>query len=267
MALLGFGGETGFEKRVIRVFEEEAMFSRGMAAMVGVAVLAAVLFGGQAHALTIGNGNYSFDEGSPADGTILGGGTVFPGMTITGAGTFAIICDTNAGSACTNPGASGTNDFDLITPNASANATNTVALDNIVIVARYTASSDGIVVDDPDDATPGNIGLAGPNVLTFDFDIAQAFEGLTFVDREASESLEVLVDGLSVFTGAAGPGNASVELAAFMATGTKLEVKFGGSGGVAEIFASPVPIPAALPLFATAIAGLGLVGWRKKKAE
>jgi len=242
------------------------MFSRGKALTAGAVVLGASLFAVQAQALSIGSGDYNFDEGNPADGTILGAGTVFPGMTITAAGTFAIICDTNAGSACTTPGSSGSNDLDLITPNPGQNASNTISLDNIVVVARYTASTDGIVVDDPDDATPGNIGLAGPNVLTFNFDVAQNFKGLTFVDRESDESLEILVDDISVFTGAAGPGDAGVELAAFMATGSKLEVKFGGSGGVAEIFASPVPIPAALPLFAAALSGLGLFGWRKKKA-
>lgn len=242
------------------------MLSRGKALTAAAVVLGASLFAMQAQALSIGGGDYNFDEGSPADGTILGAGTVFPGMTITAAGTFAIICDTNAGSACTTPGSSGTNDLDLITPNPGENSTNTVSLDNVVVVAHYTASADGIVVDDPDDATPTQAGLAGPNVLTFNFDIAQNFEGLTFVDREANETLEILVDDVSVFIGGAGPGDAGVELAAFMATGSKLAVQFSGSGGVAEIFGSPVPIPAALPLFAAALSGLGLLGWRKKKA-
>ncbi len=30
---------------------------------------------------------------------------------------------------------------------------------------------------------------------------------------------------------------------------------------------APVPIPAALPLFGAALAGLGIVGWRKRNAE
>jgi hypothetical protein len=40
---------------------------------------------------------------------------------------------------------------------------------------------------------------------------------------------------------------------------------FGLSAGTVEIQSDPVPLPAALPLFATGLAGLGLLGWRRKK--
>jgi len=40
-----------------------------------------------------------------------------------------------------------------------------------------------------------------------------------------------------------------------------LEITHGASGNPID----PVPLPAALPLFATGLVGLGLLGWRRKK--
>src|SRR5262249_44996763 len=38
-----------------------------------------------------------------------------------------------------------------------------------------------------------------------------------------------------------------------------------GAGLVGTLKSPPTPIPAALPLFATALGGLGIVGWRRRK--
>ena len=44
--------------------------------------------------------------------------------------------------------------------------------------------------------------------------------------------------------------------------GATIEITHGASGNPVD----PVPLPAALPLFATGLVGLGLLGWRRKKA-
>ncbi len=60
----------------------------------------------------------------------------------------------------------------------------------------------------------------------------------------------------------------------FLAGSYSLNIQGNGSGGVPAGFAyrldgitSAVPLPAALPLFGTAIAGLGMVGRRRRRAK
>jgi hypothetical protein len=49
-------------------------------------------------------------------------------------------------------------------------------------------------------------------------------------------------------------------------TGQQLLFQTGGGGaGIAQLDVSPVPLPAALPLFATVLAGGGLIAWRRKR--
>jgi spore coat protein U-like protein len=44
------------------------------------------------------------------------------------------------------------------------------------------------------------------------------------------------------------------------------QTQCGGLTGPVDVSPSAVPLPGALPLFATGLAGLGLLGWRRKKA-
>jgi hypothetical protein len=49
-------------------------------------------------------------------------------------------------------------------------------------------------------------------------------------------------------------------------TGNQLLFQTGGGGpGIAQLDVNPVPLPAALPLFASVLAGGGLIAWRRKR--
>ena len=65
-------------------------------------------------------------------------------------------------------------------------------------------------------------------------------------------------------------GNVSEALSAILGAGrytfNYIVTIARGAAFVGNLTVSPVPIPAALPLFAAALGGLGFVGWRKRKA-
>jgi hypothetical protein len=71
-----------------------------------------------------------------------------------------------------------------------------------------------------------------------------------------------LVDGtgqhIQVIANAVGPGYYFIQVA-----GTSPSA--GGYGGTLTVTASVVPLPAALPLFASGLSVLGIAGWRKRR--
>ena len=115
---------------------------------------------------------------------------------------------------------------------------------------------------------------------------------LDFTPTPGVGPLEIQLSGLELYNhagGAALPGSFRLGIdggalttltfaaaAGMTFTGTTFEFKGfsavpGGIGDgqkyyVSAFEATVVPIPAALPLFATALAGLGIFGWRKRKA-
>lgn len=213
--------------------------------------LAAVIATG---VVAISKGASAIGFAGPADGFLLNGvsNPVNSSLisSISGSGTFgAMICDSSNGSKCViNDG--GGNDVDL-----------NVNLGNLIVISRYgDATGDGIA-DAVNDATPAQAG-ASPNMLTFNFTRPTPIIGLTFVDQDAGETLEILANNVSIFSLLSGPGNGSVNAISLNAVDvTSLKVNFSGSGGVALI---ATPIPAALPLLGTALAGLGIIARRRR---
>jgi hypothetical protein len=92
--------------------------------------------------------------------------------------------------------------------------------------------------------------------------VAQSFASISFNGgpnhtlTPVNPSLELAITLTSSINGNATQTNNGGQ---FSATGRSLTQAFSGATP------PPVPLPATLPLFATGLAGLGLLGWRRKK--
>jgi len=125
---------------------------------------------------------------------------------------------------------------------------------------------------------PGAVSLGTPDIVVTRFTAPTA--GLfditgSFTDLEAaSVSLAVLVNGTTAFSGGF-PGNrGTIPFSindVFLAQGMTIDFAIDSLGArendvlglTAQI--TETPVPAALPLFATGLGALGLLGWRRKK--
>lgn len=187
-------------------------------------------------------------------------GEVITNTIISGA-TFSVIDQGTTGgdprdlmifnSNCSGNGCSG-GDSDLST-------VDTIDANNILIISTDNDS------DDPNDSASGGIIIAKFD----DFDISSV--KATTIDVGDSDvgpnKFEVYLDGMLIdtFVFALGQGDNNVQMSdTFNGVFDEVRLVLKGSGALASLEFTPVPIPAALPLFMAGL--LGLAGLGKKSS-
>ena len=174
----------------------------------------------------------------------------------------AVLFDTTCAIGARDPYAACNNDVDLTPAEQGENGIS----GNILIVQEQGSSI-------PDDAgAPG-----GTITLTLERiapDLAEVFtgfrlSGVSVIDDETFEFLSI-IDGVETFldsislNGNSETGQLALDTGIFQ-VGDSLVINYLGSGGIDSLVLAPVPIPAALPLFISALAGLGWTARSRRK--
>lgn len=127
-------------------------------------------------------------------------------------------------------------------------------------------------------------GLLFNGLTTEDNFVVKAFSGGKEVDKQNFDMLPSNIsEGFAEFR--LKSGGPSIDLVTIMAdttsgafkgqwdflidtiaVGEPIENILNGNGGGGNGGVQPIPVPAALPLFASALAGMGVFGWRRRKA-
>ncbi len=208
---------------------------------------------GTAYAMTI---DFETDDnGAPLSPGAFNGATAFDGfgITISSTGSLSLFnsnCGPDFGVACTG------GDDDL----GTGPSFGTQPQGNVLII------------QDPSVApTPGDSGGGGS--ITFDFANPTTLTQVTLLDNDTDEGifLELFKEGVGAPTvvPAAIGGDNILQVIAFGAEAVgivKLVVNFPGSGAIASLSVTAVPLPAALPLLLSALAWLGWIARRKRTA-
>jgi hypothetical protein len=169
------------------------------------------------------------------DGPLLGGG--FAGAILAPDAPWIITLPSPGTLTIADDGISG-DQFQMFDQMATMNAA----------ASPFTAAG-----QNPGQTSPGNgltstpcFACSGPDTSDINVALGEAsFSSATFA----------LAAGINVITGIAA-------LRPFSGVGT---FDFIAEVTPTQVTPSPVPLPSALPLFATALGGLGLLGWRRKK--
>jgi hypothetical protein len=91
--------------------------------------------------------------------------------------------------------------------------------------------------------------------------------GNVVVSSGAATSISVVLNtaGIDALNNALASAATLFVIGGFSHTMTGNDIMFQSSGATAQLDVSPVPLPAALPLFASVLAGGGLIAWRRKR--
>ena len=143
-------------------------------------------------------------------------------------------------------------------------------------------SGNVLIIQEPDSPVPdddrgmgGDITLtvaATPDDQAFRFVGASAIDNATFTfyADQSGDGIDLLLLGMITIgpEGDVAGGTASTTFAidsGFLQVGDAIVIDFSGSGAVDSLVLAPVPIPAALPLLLSALAGLGLTARFRRK--
>jgi hypothetical protein len=130
----------------------------------------------------------------------------------------------------------------------------------------FQVSHPGVVLNFTEDGagTAYSVAINGSSPLgaiAFEFSGVHDYLDIFYI-AEGSLPLLTSLDGLPT---------SSNDIIAFLGGGflkAAGEFHFGSAGGVSfDLTLATTPVPAALPLFASALGGLGFVGWRRKRAK
>ena len=137
----------------------------------------------------------------------------------------------------------------------------------LIVQNRVLTSKTNNIFDSPNDERGSTIKMT----VNFGIDIVSVvLMSISIIDIEENP-LEVRDNAYAVVKSG---GNGDTQLSSIddidlvLVDGDMVFFRLQGSGAIDDITfnVTAVPIPAALPLFATALAGLGIFGWRKRKA-
>ena len=98
-----------------------------------------------------------------------------------------------------------------------------------------------------------------------------SFTGASVIDNE-EYTFYSLINGVQTLLGSTVlTGESETDILVFssdiIGLGDSIIIEYSGSGGVDSLVLAPVPIPAALPLFLSALGGLGLTARLRRKRE
>lgn len=124
-----------------------------------------------------------------------------------------------------------------------------------------------LILQEDNSSVPDDDGVGGTITLTLTSGPAFYWEGFSAVD-DGTFTGSTLTDGDlgSVIIGADNVTGKQTFMSSLIGIGDSIILDYSGSGGIDSLVLQAVPIPAAAWLFISALAGVGMIGRRKKQA-